>query len=290
MGAGHIAMVVIGAILVIAAIVLPTVIVPSLEKLPAQLDVTSHLAGKGTVLDPQTFKPVGPLPVAVTRSISTRSTSGDVVVLNQTVTTTLAGRPLGEPATSVLAVDRTTNRHVAGFGSDVKRSGQALGMPWHAQKSTYPFWDDTARRTLPARFVAERTVSGLPVYEYSITTGQPVVIGQRQVPGAALGAPGTVSLDVTYSREGTLLVDPLTGTPVSATDHSVQALARPGTTQPLVTLADVTVSTTPADRASTIDTVSSGHQMLTLVRMVIPIIAAVLGLALLALGLRRRRA
>jgi len=289
-GAGRIALVVVGALLLIIAIALPTVVVPSLEKMPAEIDSTGHFVGEATVLNQQTFKPQGPLPAAVERSYKTVSTEGNVEVLDRRVVTTIGGQPFGEPAVGVFAVDRTTGQHVAGHGSNKQRNGQALGMPWHAQKITYPFWDESAGRTLPASFVDEQTLQGLDVYKYSIKTDKPLKIGEQQVPGAALGAPGMVTLDIIYSRDGTLLVDPLTGTPVSGSDHTTIALAMPGTTTPVATVADITAHQTDAGVTETIDTVKSGHQLLSLVRVTIPVVAGIVGLLLIGLALRRRRA
>lgn len=285
MGPGHILLAVLGVLLVVLAILLPTVVVPGQKQLPAEIDATAFYEGTATVLDTKTFQPVPDLPVTVVRHYeSVESDDGGVLVLDRFVANGIVGQPFTAPATGVFAVDRKTGQHVSGNGADKERSGQAIGFPFGVEQRAYDFWDETIGQTLTAEFEGEDTYEGLDVYKFRLATTEPIKIGEREVPGAALGASGTVTLDITYARDSQMLVEKTTGSPVFGSDHNVIALAKPGTTEPLAVVNDTTAQQTKASSMATVDAIKAGLGLLNIASVWAPIVLALLGLLLVFLS------
>ena len=119
------------------------------------------------------------------------------------------------------AMDQSTGELVDWSGGRIESGGKVsdnipfagyvFKLPFNAQPHDYQMWNGGLQDTLPAKFVGEVKVAGVPVYEYR-TEMPPTVLGQLELPGSLVGSDEpTVSADSVASSSGVLLVEPETG-------------------------------------------------------------------------------
>ncbi len=182
---------------------------------------------------------------------------------------------------SVYAFNRSTGYGVNCCGAKPVARGLTLKFPFHTQKRTYPFWDSSAKRAFPARYVRTDRVDGLDAYVFESTVPATPIM-RTQVPGGIVGQPGVANVSVVryYRAETTLWVEPFTGAILRAGQHNVQWFADPNGTR-LLTLADVNILQEPGSVAETADRIRNQLWQLKLVSTWLPIGAPIAGVALI---------
>ncbi len=213
----------LGLVLVILSLVWLYVSFPSLAKLPADHHKVINFEGTYEVMNPQT-QTLDEIPVKVKREQQATEVQDNVLIINQTITTThaLAGMELPQfGLTEVLGVDRSTRQYVVGYG-DMDRSGQ-FSFPEKVEKKSYSLWMPTAGRPLEADFIGEDDFEGLTVFVFKISE-QDLDIGTQQ--GTGLPQVLDIVVDMT--------VEPVSGATVHTESvNAINIVPAPGIKMPV---------------------------------------------------------
>ena len=252
------------------------------KKTPTDVNNTTHLSGTIEKLNTTTGQldsnPVKA--VSVTKSDSKTSSSEVVAFTNSTCVVIDTDNPpscvdgqdprLVTASTDVFATDRTTALAV----NDPKflppdatdHHGLVNKWPFDSQKKTYPYWDGTVGRAVPARYVGTSKVKGTDVYVYRTTTkGASIDIAE--------GVKGT------YDDVTTIYVEPRTGAIVNQTDNQQRYLENGDK------VLDLHLAFTDAQQQKSVDDLSSDLNLLTLVTVIIPLVGIIGGLICIGVGI-----
>jgi Porin PorA len=192
-----------------------------------------------------------------------------------------------------VALDRTTAMAVNCCGTysatgekpedrtAVQYKGLIFKFPMNTQKQTYPWWDNTLRATVPAKFVLTQTLLGTEAYVFKEVI--PATTTETQeVPGSLIGEKGTVSVDRVYENTRTLWVEPNTGIILKGEEVLNSRFQKDG--QDVLTLQKGTIGYSDATvRANVKDAAEKGGQ-LKLIRSTLPLTTFLLGLLLIGAG------
>ena len=318
-----------GALLIVAGLLVRFAVLPSVNKLPGDLNSTVQYQGGYTGINPAALSGaagnplVRDVPSTASRTIATDSVDGNTAVVTETVKRTIGGQ--AQPVTADrFAVDRVDYGSVAapsGAQNVVASKGQIFSLPQNpSTTTTYQLWDSTTSAAYPMKYQKTTTLEGRTVYDYrwvakgSITNpaalGLPTSLSKAQVTGLAptlaslLPAdvvarlqgvlsqlPATIPLTWTSTRDATFSVDSRMGTPIkTASSQQINAQLPLGIAS--VPFSTLTLTSTAASRKSTADDGSSNATKLTWIGTITPIVLVVLGLFLVvgALLLARRNA
>lgn len=267
---------------------------PQLEKQPLDFSYTDVARGQGTYFDVGSLRIAGPETLTASRTERGDVSAGtsDVAVWGLFTNVANASGTTIDASRDRWAFDRKTGESLRGYGS-LPHTGQYLVWPFNAQKKTYQYWDPTAKRAFPARYVRTEKLQGHTVYRYTSVIA-PMKTGSLDVPGSLIGLKNrpSVTVDEYYSNpNSSALVDQRTGAVLGGSSHQVRTLRLPGTTKDLLTVLDVNLVATPASVAGLIKKANDGAKQLQLIGVTLPIVALVLGLVLVgtAIWWDRRR-
>lgn len=201
-------------------------------------------------------------------------------------------QPVSIPADgNVLAFDRKTGVLVPWSGNSVggkhvNVSGNEQGslFPLNTQKKSYQVFDTTLQRPVQFNYKGTSVTNGVSTYVFTAAI-QPTPIGTQSLPGALVGESASeVTLPEFYAANETYFVDPVTGVPLKVDQNVQQTLQdSSGTTRLVLMKADF--RTTPASVASNVQTVKDATTKISVLNVIIPIVAGLIGLILLVLGL-----
>jgi hypothetical protein len=274
----------LGAFLLVAAVLGRFWAPGHAERTPLGVDTTTRLTGTAQKLDPATGQ-VQDLKVkaaSVTKSDDKRS-DDDVVAF---VTTTCLVQDVGNvpdcvdakdpqnrlitASTDTFAADRRTamavnDKTYVATGA-VDHTGLTNKWPFDVQKKTYPFWDDTLAKSVPATYAASESVDGLKTYRFDVA----VPATDAEVVDGVQGR---------YQTDKSIWVEPRTGAIVKQTQHEIRTLPNG---DPLL---DLDLTYTPSTVKAAVDEADTNVSSLRLLTVIIPIVGLVLGLLLIAAGL-----
>jgi len=254
------------------------------EKTPLNLDIKQVATGPAKVLNAATGR-LEDTSLIATRRVRTDSAASDskVTVVQETLCLV---KNIDNPPECVDAQDTqhrlvafTTDRVAADRRSaesdnDPKYGGNINGdtsahhvgviykWPFNAKKTTYKFFDPVSRQSPDARFIGTEKYKGMTLYKYE------AVIDTMDLP-VSQGIPGT------YSDTRTVSVDPVTGAIVRGTELQKRNLAD-GTPA-----FDTTLIFNQASVDFQAKQAKDGRSKITLLTVVLPLIALVVGLAAL---------
>lgn len=288
-----------GVVLLAGAALLPTVVVPSLERVPDDPDTTTVLrAEEARVLD---------------------LTSATTLTTGLTLTSTTTAYEAGDPPPDGIAWWRTNTRIVddggvlrseswevqpfdarTGAASDccegfrvtaegrteeVRRAGLVLKFPFRTEPEDQQVWDPALGEAVTATYEGEDEIDGVRAYVFR-TEVPATQVASTDVPAAALGIDSvrTVTAAQVYEGGRTVWVEPNTGGFLDLRQTVRQTLTAEGRE---VVAMEATFALSPDSRADAVDQLRRGP-MLGRLRGVVPLGLGVLGLALLALALWRR--
>ncbi len=201
-----------------------------------------------------------------------------------------------------LALDRKTGAAAdwsgafvdAGEGKEpASFKGHSYKLPFNAEKTSYPFWDDTLGRVNDIDFVAVETVSGMEAYKYEQSIpAEKIPYDQESVELLRLFFGGG-SGDVYYEVTRTIYVEPVTGQFLNVQQSvNVEFRGGNGTTK---TLLKGDFEYTDETKASSAASISENRKLLLLVSNTLPlgggaggVVLLVLGIVLIAVGGRRK--
>ena len=239
----------LGLALAILAVVWRLAIFPSMAKLPADYHYVVDFEGINKVINTQTMS-LDEIPVKVKREQRATEVQGNVLIINQVITTThaVAGTELTQfGRNEMLGVNRSTREYVLGYG-DMDRSGQ-FTLPAALAKRSYTMWSPTAGRPLEAVFTGEEDLQGIRVFAYRISE-QGLDIGVH----SESGLPQVLDVDVIMKAE------PVSGTTVvSESDTTIKVVAAPGMQIPVYVSSIKFTDDTIADM---VDTAKSARMLL----------------------------
>jgi hypothetical protein len=150
--------------------------------------------------------------------------------------------------------------------TSVKHVGLSYKWPFHAKKQSYKFFDPISGQAPDAKYIGTEKLAGLNLYKY-----------QADITNIDLPLPG-VNLPGKYSDSRTVWIDPVTGVIVKGTEHQVRTLAD-GTPAVETTLTfDQNAINYQAKQAK------DGRHKITMLTVVAPLLALVVGIVLLVAG------
>jgi len=261
----------LGVILIIFGVVWMTAIFPSMIKLPADHQKEINFEGTYKVMNPET-RSLDEIPVKVKREQQATEVQGNVLIINQAISTThaLAGMELPQFGKfEVLGVERAKREYVPGYG-DMDRSGQ-FSFPGGVEKKSYSLWIPSAGRPLEAKFTGEEDFQGIKVFTFKFSEKE-LDIGKQ----AGSGLPQVLTFT------GEMKVEPLSGTTVrSESINIISVEPAPGMTVPVYISA---LTFTDDQIADLIDTAKSARSKLLWFGSYMPWIFIGIGITLVISG------
>jgi Porin PorA len=198
--------------------------------------------------------------------------------------------PVSIPAQgNTLAFDRKTGELVPWSGNlvggqHVTVHGQGPLFPFGTKKQSYQVFDTTLTKPVTFKYTGTTTTDGIGTYVFNATVPS-TQIGTQQLPGSLVGmSAAEVTLPEFYSANETLYVDPVTGVPLSV-DQNVQQVLKDNTGTTKLVLLSADFKTTPASLASGVKTDNKARNEINLLTVIIPIVAGLLGVILVAVGM-----
>jgi hypothetical protein len=285
----------LGAFLLAGALAVRLFLEPALVKLP--LDQTAAPTAVGSDIDffdLSAGKQLRGLEADVRQQVKgdagSEAASDDVAVWNFGSTVTSTDDTLLNAGTYRVCLDRRTAVAVdcavdhVDYDDDVSVEGLTLTFPFGTEQRDYDVFNSTTRQAFPATFEGTEKLGGLDVYRFQVSIPE-TVIRSTDVPGALAGEPDktNVTADVVYSNERTIWVEPTSGVIVTSEEHPVTVLQGPAGR----TGATILAGTFAGDE----DTIAAGVKraedisgQITMVKTVLPLVLAGLGLLVLLIG------
>ncbi len=192
---------------------------------------------------------------------------------------------------NTLAFDRKTGvlvpwsgNTVGGKSVTVPSGVQGSLFPLNTQKKDYKVFDTTLLQPVTFHYKGTAKTGGVSTYVFTASIPN-TQIGTQSLPGSLVGVSASeVTLPEFYAAEETYFVDPVTGVPLSV-DQKVQQTLQDSSGTTRLVLLNADFKTTPASLASGISTDNGGTTKITILNVIIPIVAGLIGIILLVLGL-----
>jgi Porin PorA len=192
---------------------------------------------------------------------------------------------------NTLAFDRKTGalvpwsgNSVAGKPIQVTGNEQGTLFPLNTQKKSYQVFDTTLLKPVTCQYKGTSTTGGVSTYVFSASIPS-TQIGTKSLPGSLVGLSASeVTLPEFYTEQETWFVDPVTGVPL-ATEQKVRETLQDNSGTTRLVLLDADFKTTPASVTSGVNTVNGASTKITVLNVIVPIVAGVIGIILLVLGL-----
>ncbi|MGY2129530.1 porin PorA family protein [Blastococcus sp. SYSU DS0617] len=316
---------VIGVLLIVAAAVVRFVVVPSVTKLPTDLDVTLEFEGTydginpGVLTGSSTEVLAEDVPIEATRNVLAESVDGDHEIVRRTDERSIGD---GDPAKTVVRfnVDReTAEAGPAPEGAEdvTDAEGLVFTLPVDPapEDGVYEYWDQYTMQATPLTFEGEDTLGGRDVYRYrSVAEGEladppslglPSFLPKAQLAALAPGLEGLVapellaalpavlpslptSIPIEWTSRTTTLVDAdqeLGATIAGGSTQEVTGSLDLGVTTVDVPFATIDIYSTDESIETRGDQVADDSQLLKLVGTILPIVLLVLGLLALVAAL-----
>ena len=295
------ALVGLGAFLLVAALLTRTYVAGQLVKFPLNTYVKTTLIGKDvSYFSPKLVRPVTGATMQVTDTVKGDSAAGSSSTAVWDEFTYLYDRTnhvVFSYTTRRAAFDRRTAVLVdccganIGGNSAIRQTGLS-GYVWPigTDKRTYQVYDTTLLRPMPFRYAGTGTIHGISVYRF-VERVPPTQSGTQKVPGSLIGSSqNLVTLPEYYAATNTYWVDPRTGGVLDSNSNSRQYLRNTANGQDLV-LFDGDLVMTPASVDTAVGLDATGRTELAWFELYGPVAAVVLGVVALVAGivLVRRR-
>ncbi|WP_433373736.1 DUF3068 domain-containing protein [Streptosporangium sp. CA-115845] len=166
-----------------------------------------------------------------------------------------------------------------------KLEGQIYKFPFDVEKKTYKVFNSTAGMAFDATFVGEENVNGLPAYKFEQVAPE-TKTETRTVPASIMGVTdvtGDVQVDRFYEGKNTYWIEPVTGSPVKQEQQRNDVLRTQDGAHSIIAFA-ATAKMTPQTVDELVRNATEGKSQITLLKVTIPVILLLVGLALLVTG------
>jgi len=295
------ALVGLGAFLLVAALLARTYVAGQLVKFPLNTYVKTTLVGKDvSYFSPKLVRPVSGATIQVTDTVKGDAAAGNssTAVWNEfTYLYDRTNHAVFSYTTRRAAFDRRTGVLVdccganIGGNSTIRQTGlSGYVWPFGTQKQTYQVYDTTLLKPMPFRYAGTGTIHGISVYRF-VETVPPTQYGTQQVPGSLIGSSQeTVTLPEYYAATNTYWVDPQTGGVLDTSQTQKQYLRDTANGKDLL-LFDGKLALTPASVSTAVGLDATGRTELVWFEVIGPLIAVLVGIVALVAGivLVRRR-
>jgi len=286
----------LGAFLIVAALLMPTYIAGQVIKFPINTYVVTTLLGSNvSYFSPSLVRPVSGATMRVTDTVKgdgAASTSSTAVWNEFTYLYDVTNAKVFQYSSRRAAFDRRTGQlvdccgaHVGG-NTSIHQSGLS-GYVWPigAQPKTYDVFDTTLNRPMPYVYAGTSAIHGIDVYRFVEHVSHSRA-GSQTLPGSLVGSPdqASVTLPEYYTATNTDYVDPRTGAILNVTETQKLTLEDATGAQRLL-LFNGTLAMTPQSVQAAVNLDQSGRNKLSLLKVVLPIAAGVVGLAALVCGI-----
>ncbi|MEV1158722.1 DUF3068 domain-containing protein [Micromonospora chokoriensis] len=284
-------LVAVGTFLIVGAVATPLVVAPALVKVPLdQSSVTVSTAQNATVLDFGTLSERNGVNLTAHRAVrgDVKDGNADRAVFNVGVRVIDDAKKEITLSTDRVALDRRTAMAVACCAEDIngapfKHEGLTYTFPFGTEKKTYQYFDNTARKAYPAKYVSTEKLQGLTVYKFEMTV-EPIQISEIKVPGSLLGSTEqVVNAGRYYANTRTLWVEPDSGVIVKGQEKQLQTL-RDGTGADKIKIIDADLAFTEDTQKQQAKAAKDARGQINLLTTVVPVILGLLGLALVLIG------
>jgi hypothetical protein len=280
----------LGSAFVVLALSLRFYVMPSLLVTPIDQFAESFAPGTGTVFNPGTLKEETNVDLVAHRTLrgDVAASSDKVGVWDESVLLEKADGSLVDASTDRVAWDRKTGEAVnccdeAVDGKPTKHKGLSYKFPFHAKKTTYQFFDVTAKKAYPMSYKGSEKIQGLTVYRFEQPVA-PIQIGTQEVPGDLIGEQGaTVQAARFYNNFRTVWVEPLTGVIVKGQEKQHQVF-RNSAGEDKVTLVDVTLTFNTATQTQQAKLAKDGRKSANIVGLWAPLGLGIAGLVMIGLA------
>jgi Porin PorA len=281
------ALVFVGLFLLFFALLVRFYAYPRLQKAPLDQYSKPVAVGTGTYFNRAQLKEVHGAQLQNVRVVrgDVRAGSADTAVWDSfNSTTDLSDGGVITASQERAAFDRVNAMPKQCCGENPPHQGLIFKFPFNTKKQTYPFWDLTARKQFPARFMGEERLLGLTVYRFEQQFSD-VQTDSVEISGEMAGEPDqpTVTAFVIYGNHKTLWVEPRTGQIIKASQDVNQVLQTP-TGKQVLTVADATLTYDDATVRQFASEAKGNASQLSMLSVTLPVGAAILGLLLLLGG------
>ena len=285
----------VGAFLLVVAVAARTYLPGQVVKYPLNEYLVTQLVGHDvSYFSPSLVKPITGATMMVTSTVK-----GDAALGNSSTAVwdqfnylyDQTNHATFEYSSNRVAFDRRTGELVdccganVGGNSSVHLTGlSGVAWPFGTQQRTYQLFDPTMKKAVPVRYAGTTTLAGITVYRFveKVTSAR---VGTQKVPASLVGMQGTgmVTLPEVYTAANTFFVDPTTGAQLNQVENQHLTLVDASGTQRLLLLnASLTFTPPSVQKVLKVDNKARGE--ITLLELVVPLTAGLLGLALLITG------
>ena len=284
----------LGAFLLVAALMMRTYVGGQLIKFPLNEYVKTTLIAKNAAyFSPALVRNVTGATIQVTDTVKGDAKAGtsSTAVWNEfTYLYDLTNHKEYAVSTRRAAFNRRTSMLVDCCGasingnSTIRQTGvSGYVFPLGTQKQTYGVFDTNVNRPMPFHYAGTGTISGIPVYRF-VERVTSVKAGAQKIPGSLVGLKQSlVTLPEYYTAINTYWVDPETGAPLYTTQNQKLWL-QDATGQHRLLLLNADLIMTPQSVHTAVGLDSTGRNELNWFQNLIPLIAMLTGVVLLAAG------
>jgi Porin PorA len=275
----------LGAFLIVIALALPFFIAGQVLKFPLNYYYTATLVSPNTTyFSPSKFSEVTGANVHGIYTLKGDAKAGNSSTAVWDLFTYLYNVGTGEQIeiqSRTVAFDRKTAALVDCCGQNLNGKPVHVGgiagfvFPIGTKQQTYQVFDTTLLRPEPFTYSGTSNVNGISTYKF-VENVAPTNIGFTPLSATQ---PEYYAINLTY------WIDPDTGALLKILEHQQQYLVDPTTGAKTLVLFDGTLAPTPASVAAIVAIDNSGRLKITLIEVVIPLVAGILGVVLLVWGI-----
>src|SRR5713101_5377610 len=316
----------IGLVLIVLGVLVRFVVVPVATKLPGSTNLGVTYSGTATLLNSSALQSgdtkhviAANVPTTVDRRLKVTSVHGDTAIVSDDLTIHAGSQAL--PSDHTYALDRTTLEGVTPpKGIPAQPSEGALSSTFPigpAANGSYRYYDPATRGIVPIAYTGHATRDGRPVNVYKISsTGAvkgpgllkllppalpkkliaglapllPAAVQAKISPATLAALPSPVPLSYTGTTHIVAYVDSQPGVPIDETisEQVVVNVAAGAQTLSLIPVLTLDFHVTPASVKYLASKAKTAGELLTLMKMIVPIMLVVIGMVLLVIAIMRR--
>jgi uncharacterized membrane protein len=317
---------VIGVVLIVLGVLVRFVVVPVATKLPGSTSLGVTYSGTATLLNSSALQSgdtknviAANVPTTVERRLKVTGIYGDTAVVSDDLTIHAGSQTL--PSDHTYALNRTTLEGVTPPpGVSVEPSIGALSSMYPirpAANGSYRYYDSTTRGIVPISYTGHATRDGRTVNVYTIaSTGAvkdpsllkmlppslpkkliaglapllPAAERAKFTPAVLAALPNPIPLGYTGTTNIVASVDSQTGIPITETvsEQVVVNVAAGAQTLSLIPVLALDFHLTPASTTYLANKAKTTGELLTLIKVIVPIALVVIGVVLLVIAILRR--
>ncbi|WP_420752782.1 porin PorA family protein [Rhodococcus sp. O3] len=190
---------IVGVLLIAAAALIRFVLVPSMTKMPTEIDSRSTYTGSLQSFDPSKFALGDGVAFTVARHVDVDHVDGDVAVITSVSETQ---RPTGDSTSShtyaLSRVDYTQQSAPEGFEVEDQKGGMVFSLPMNPSPDGNTLYDTVTREAITLEHVGDSVLEGRDVFELrgnlTAPIADPAVLAPAQAGIAAMAGVGDGSV------------------------------------------------------------------------------------------------